>query len=253
MILSLKQIQDLISQPYSGDDIKRGETIQNKHKVHVTGEGYRDVLESVIGATRTLEYGNRELDEPITKFLTKKIKDELSRWKNTTGTRKTYDFGQDAKQQKNFRKLLDKVWKNGSITDFAFFINDALYTDFNGFAIVDKGKVSGKSEIRDGIPYKSEGGQPYIIFKALKDVHDFRLTGRKVEYIILDFGTETRTVAEQVEKVKLFRVIDDSNDYIFAQNSLGILEEKGKTIRNTLGYSQRFRSVIFWRIRLTTM
>ena len=236
MNLSLEQIKTFISQPSAGEDIAKGDQIQNEHKVHITGEGYEDVLASVIGETRTLEYGNRELKEPITKFLTKKVKDELSRWKNTTGTRKTYDFGDSVDLEKKFRELLSGVWKGGSITDFAYWLNDALYTDFNGFAIVERGAVNGREEIRDGIPYKSEGGKPYIIFKALKDIYDFRLTGRKVEYLIIDYGTEIRTIEEKKETVKLYRVIDDRFDYIFSQSSLGILEEAKKRIPNPLGF-----------------
>lgn len=236
MILTTEKIKELIKQPKASADIATGDSIQKEHKVHVTGEGYKDVLKSVIGSTRTLEYGNRELKEPITKFLTKKIKDELSRWKNTTGTRKTYDFGSDTNLDKEFRKLLDVVWKNGSITDFAYFINDALYTDFNGFAIVEKGKVQDGFEIRSGIPYKSEGGKPYIIFKALKDVHDFMLTGKKVEYIILNFGVEVRTIEDKEETVRLYRVIDDNYDYIFSLSSLGVVEDENLRIPNKLGF-----------------
>lgn len=224
MILTQEQIQSSISQPRNQDNISRGERIQREHKVHVTGQGYEDVIESVIGKTRTLEYGNRELKEPITKFLTKKIKDELSRWKNATGTRKTYDFGSDGKLSGQFRELLKGVWKNGSIENFAYFINDSQYTDFNGFAIVERGRVEGGVEYRDGIPYKSEGGKPYIIFKALADVKDFKQTGRRVEYIILRYGKEKRVINEKEETVQLYRVIDDSYDYIYAETSDGVVE-----------------------------
>ena len=237
MILSDEQIKEFIGKPARQDDIREGVRIQNEHKVHVTGEGYKDTLKSIIGEKRALDYGTRELKEPITLFLTKKIRDELSRWRNTQGTRKTYDFGSDVNLVVKFSEVLKQVWKNGSIDDFSSFLNDALYTDFGGFVIVEQGrKLPGGIEIRDGIPTKINGEQkPYIIFKALEDVHDFRLTGRKVEYLILYFG---RGDADGKSFTR-YRVIDDSGDYIYKVQSGKVEEDKDfPMIKNDLGYVQ---------------
>lgn len=237
MILTDKDIRDVVLTPKRKDDILAGSRIQSNHKVHVTGEGYRDVLKDLIGERRSMDYGDRELKEPVTLFLTKKIRDELSRWKNTQGTRKTYDFGESEELAEEFMGVLSQVWKNGSIDDFASFLNDALYTDFGGFAIVERGrKISEGVEIRDGIPTKFSGNQkPYIIFKALGDVHDFRLTGRKVEYLVLNFGD----AVYENKTYKLYRVLTDDGDYIYrVKDGKAEVDPNYAVIPNELGYVQ---------------
>ena len=239
MILTQDLIKSYIGNPLHGDDVKAGIETQDEHKVHVTGEGYKDALTDIIGKTRAVDYGKRELKKPITLFLTKKIKDELSRWRNTQGTRKSYDFGSDGTLAEEFvRDILSQVWKGGSIDDFAVFLNDALYTDFGGFAIVELGrKITGDMEVRDGIPTRYKGKQkPYIIFKSLSDVHDFRLTGRKVEYLILKYGQVQEVVGGKTETVLLYRVLDDLGDYIYKVSSRGVELTDDPVIPNELGY-----------------
>ena len=230
MILTDAQIVEIIKNPLHGGDIREGIRLQDEHKVHVTGEGYTDALVRIIGQKRAVDYGTRELKQPITKFLTKKIRDELSRWKNSQGTRKTYRFGSDEKKAIEFRKQLSVVWKNGSIDSFSSsFLNDALYTDFGGFAIVERPRVEGEVEVRDGIPGKKTG-QPYLIFKALGDIYDYRLTGRKVEYLITKFPTG-------MEGETWYRVLDDKGDYLYKTTGSGNVELiDGSAIKNTLGY-----------------
>lgn len=225
MILTEQQIRDYILSPARSEEIRAGLKLQNDHKVHVTGEGYVDTLKKAIGETRAMQFGGeRELSKPVTMFLTKKLRDELSRWKNTQGTRKTYDFGESQELVHNFRNVLNSVWKNGTIEDFADFINDALYTDFNGFAIVERPVKDGLFEIRDGIRQKPIG-VPYIIFKGLEDVHDFMVNGKRTEYLILKFATG------------LYRVLDDSGDYIYKlKDGEVFLSEDYPVIKNELGY-----------------
>lgn len=225
MILTEQQIKDYILSPARSEEIRNGLKLQNDHKVHVTGEGYVDTLKKVIGETRAMQFGGeRELSKPVTMFLTRKLRDELSRWKNTQGTRKTYDFGESQELVHNFRDVLNTVWKNGTIDDFADFINDALYTDFNGFAIVERPVKDGSFEIRDGIR-QTPIGVPYIIFKGLEDVHDFMVNGKRTEYLILKFAAG------------LFRVLDDSGDYIYKlKDGKVFLSDDYPVIKNELGY-----------------
>jgi len=239
----LTNVEQVLGSPLHANDIKVGISIQDDHKVHVTGEGYKDILSSIIGPERAINYGTRELKEPSTKFLTKKVRDELSRWKNNQGTRKTYDFGDSKELVADFRKLLNTVWKNGTIDEFAYFLNDALYTDFGGFAVVERGRIEGGVEIRDGIPSKPSGN-PYIIFKSLSDVYDFRLTGQKVEYLILKFGERVKKNEKGEDiTVKLYRVMDDEKDVIYEMgpDNEAVPAEGFELIRNTLGYVQAYQ------------
>lgn len=238
MTLTDERIKQLILRPERDKDITEGIKLQNEMKVHVTGEGYKDALARTMGSVRSLQFGEtRELRQPCTLFLTKKIKDELSRWKNTQGTRKSYHFGDKREEITKFRKLLGKVWKNSSIEDFAYWMNDAIYTDFNGFAMVEVPAKTTKGIVRDGIE-STTGDTPYIIFKAIEDVHDFKCNGRKIEYLILNYGDKTiKDYDGKQQFVKMFRVIDDVKDQIWViRNSEPMLDEDNKVINNTLGY-----------------
>lgn len=238
MTLTDEQIKRLILRPERTKEISEGIKLQNEMKVHVTGEGYRDALMRTMGKDRAIDFGlTRELRQPVTLFLTKKIKDELSRWKNTQGTRKSYHFGDKRDEIKNFRKLLCKVWKNSSIEDFAYWMNDAIYTDFNGFAMVEVPAKTNKGIVRDGIE-STTGDTPYIIFKAIEDVHDFKCNGRKIEYLILKYGTRTDKDLNGLDvSVQLYRVLDDQKDVIWSlQSEEPVLDTQNRVITNTLGY-----------------
>ncbi|MDD5010076.1 MAG: hypothetical protein PHC68_16940 [Syntrophorhabdaceae bacterium] len=238
MVLSDVQIVDKILRPERSDDIREAVALQNEMKVHVTGEGYEDALKRTMGKERAIDFGlTRELRQPVTLFLTKKIKDELSRWKNTQGTRKTYRFGEKKEEEARFREILEKVWKNSSIEQFAYWMNDAIYTDFNGFALVENPAKTKEGVIRDGIPYKGKAS-PYIIFKAIEDVQDFKQNGRKVEYLILKYGFKMIAVTNgEAIRQQLFRVIDDNKDaiYYIREDQL-VLDPDNIVIPNTLGY-----------------
>lgn len=236
MILSDEKIKQLILRPERESDILEAINLQNEMKVHVTGEGYADALKRTMGTVRAVQYGeSRELTKPVTLFLTKKIKDELSRWKNTQGTRKNYDFGEKKEEISLFRDVLSNVWKNSSIEDFAYWLNDALYTDFNGFAIVEMPQKSSEGIIRDGIPQGDE--KPYIIFKAIEDIHDFKCNGRKVEYLIVRYGIKTVKVEGVDIQKTLYRVIDDKADYIYMMmDNKPVVDPDYPIITNTLGY-----------------
>ncbi len=237
MTLTDEQIKERILRPERVDDIREARKLQDEMKVHVTGEGYIDALKRTMGNDRAVEFGKtRELRQPVTLFLTKKIKDELSRWKNTQGTRKTYRFGDKIEIESEFRKLLETVWKNSSIEDYAYWMNDAIYTDFNGFALVENPAKTEQGIIKDGIPSKDEP-KPYIIFKAIEDVHDFKQNGRKVEYLILNYGSRTIPTDKDPVTQTLFRVLDDEKDAIyFIENQEVKLDPENTVIYNVLGY-----------------
>jgi hypothetical protein len=236
MILSNEKIVSLITNPERASDIREAIKLQDETKVHVTGEGYLDALKRTMGNTRGVQFGeDRELSKPVTLFLTKKIKDELSRWKNTQGTRKTYNFGDNKDLTVKFKQVLQTVWKNSSIQSCAYWLNDALYTDFNGFLMTELPRKEGDYEIRDGIPSKPTGN-PYIIFKAIESVHDFMCNGRKVEYIIFNFGFKQVVKDGKAIDVPLYRIIDDVADYVYVNDGEVRLDTDFEVIPNPLGY-----------------
>jgi len=257
MILTDQQVIELIENPENSEAIETASELQDIHKVHVNGKGYKEYIREIVGYENDQQYGQKkELSECGTIFLTKIIIDQQSRWQNVKGTKKYYTFAKSARKEKEFNEVLSQVWKNESIDYFINeFVKDAIYTEFNGFVIgelpqvVTKGKNS--YEIKDGIAQPLQDKlKPYLIFRPIETIIDFISKGNKVEYIIIDWGEEKRDVDETVYGsgtiVQLYRVIDDFSDRIFEKIKGRItLSKKYPPIQNKLGYVPAIQISIF--------
>lgn len=229
MILTDQEVIELIEHPANSEAIQTASELQDIHKVHVNGKGYKDYIRQIIGYENNEQYARKkELSECGTIFLTKIIIDQQSRWQNVKGTKKYYTFAKAARKENEFDKILSQVWKNESIDYFINeFIKDALYTEFNGFVIGELPQVikEGKNsyEIKDGISQPLQDKlKPYLIFRPIETIVDFVSKGNKVEYIIIDWGEEERDMQKNANpesgtgtRVQLYRVLDDNSDRIF--------------------------------------
>ena len=229
MILTDEQILEFCERPVNSEAIIKAKDLQDVHKVHVTGEGYKDYIKQIVGKENYDDYINnkKELTEAVTTALTKRIIDEQSRWQNA-GVKHHYEFKNNANKEKEFQKVLSQVWKGESMEYFVKnFLRDALYTEFNGFIIVEQGKIEEDGgiiyEIRDGIKSVVENKKikPYIIFRPIEMIRDFKCSGNRVEYIIIDWGKiDIGPDGKPVpgDHIQLWRVIDDLNDTIVEQD-----------------------------------
>lgn len=223
MILGINEVLELVKKPIS-PVIGVNRDLQNRHKLHITGEGVDTHIEHLIAYETEADFKLRKKDvEDFTRLITNEIIEAQSRWKSAQGTTKYYNFGTNGdKLAEEFKKeILSQVWKGGSMDSFIKdFLSDAIYQEFNGFLLIEKGAIvrmpieGGEEvyEVREGITTRitDDKVKPYIVFKSVSDVHSFRVTGSRVEYIVLDAGKEKRNGVE----IKLFRVIDDKYDYI---------------------------------------
>ena len=223
MILGTNEVLELVKKPVS-PVIGVNRDLQNRHKLHITGEGVDTHISHLIAYETAEDFKLRQKDvEDFTRLVTNEIIEAQSRWKSAQGTTKYYDFGSNGdKLATEFKKdILSQVWKGGSMDSFIKdFLAAAIYQEFNGFLLIEKGAIlrmpieGGEEvyEVREGISTRitDDKVKPYIVFKSVNDVHSFRVTGSRVEYIVLDAGFEMRNGL----KVKLFRVIDDKFDYI---------------------------------------
>ncbi len=239
MILTDSEAIKLIESPANSASIQLGAELQDSHKVHVTGDGYEDYIKKILGYENNEQYAQKkELSEAVTTVLTRRIIDEQSRWKNTSGPKQDFDF-KGGKHDKKLNKILSQVWKGESMKYFVNnFLAESLYTEFNGFLLVEQAEIieeNGKIfEVRDGVKslVKNNETYPYIIFRPIEGIHDFQSRGNRVEYIILDWGKEKRGETE----VQLYRVIDDMWDRIFETDEEGVkISRKYKKIANNLG------------------
>jgi len=222
MILTDNEAIELCRKPANSDSIEVGSDLQDSHKIHVTGDGYEDYIKQILGYENDEQYAQKkELSEAVTTVLTRRIIDEQSRWKNTSGPKQDFEFKGNQKLDKKFKKVLSQVWKGESMEYFINnFFAESLYTEFNGFLIVEQGRVEkvGKDifEVRDGIRSKILDNEimPYLIFRPIENVRDFISKGNKVEYLILDWGK----MEKDGKDVNLYRVLDDQWDRIIIED-----------------------------------
>lgn len=222
MILYENQIIDLVKNP-ENPVLSENKKIQDNHKVHIQGTGFEAVLNKIIGYDDVESFRNKKLiTKPFTRLLFKKIRQTHGRWNTAWGTSKFYSFKEsgDVKVSESFKRdVLSQVWKGKSIDSFiSNFLFKALYEEFNGFISVERpaiviGENGTKYAVKDGIQspiVNDSGAKPYLCFICVEDVHNFKLTGEKVEFIVIKYGTKKVGNKE----IKLFRVIDDKYDYI---------------------------------------
>lgn len=230
MILSDKQALELCKHPENSEAISLASELQDDHKIHVTGEGYEAYIKQIIGYEDNDQYAQKkELSESVTTVLTGRIMDEQTRWQNTAGPKEFYEWQAGVNKTKEFKKVLQQVWKGESMEFFINnFLSDALYTEFNGFVIVEQGQVTNKDgvfyEKRDGVVSVVEDGKikPYLIFRPIELIKDFKSKGNKVEYLIIEWGERTKEKTDDEiwvsggveDKIKLYRVLDDQYDRI---------------------------------------
>jgi len=222
MILTDSEAIERTKNPVNSASIKLGAELQDDQKVHVTGEGYKEAIKQIMDYEDEKQYAQKqELSEPVTTVLTRRIIDEQSRWKNTSGPKQDFEFKGNAKLDKKFLKVLSQVWKGESMKHFINnFLAESLYTEFNGFLIVEQGRVETIDEelfeIREGVRLRVKNNDinPYIIFRPIENVRDFVSNGNKVEYLILDWGK----MKIKEKDVDLYRVIDDVSDRIIIKD-----------------------------------
>ena len=233
-MLTAEQIADKIREPVSKNALTDGISIQNRHKLHITGENYSKSLKFVKGFESRDDYDIRkQLTSPATVQLCAIILDNLNRWATNQGTVKTITFSRD-EQEVAFKEVLAQVWRGKSLENFInTFYKEAIYQEMMGFLVVTKPllitgsegegekKSSSGVKIREGIEMPYDGGtlDPYIIFFNAESVHDFNGIGDNIEYLILDYGKHKE---ENVE-YETYRVIDDKQDTIVVWNGEKII------------------------------
>ena len=230
MVLSEIDISKLLKEPRNQKSIASGISLQINHKHHVTGEGYQSLVKQVEGYESSEDYSNvkKQIAKPATILITSIILDNLNRWTSAQGTVKKADF-KDTKKNEQFEEVLNQCWNNKNFEDFInSFVKEAIYTDFNGFTLVTKPSINKEENTveREGIVRTYDGGNvdPYMIFIALEDVHDYYLTGDKVEYLIIKLDKER----------KKYRIIDDEKDTLieYGNESITVVS----SIPNEIGY-----------------
>ena len=220
-MLNNEQIVEKIKKPVNRDALLAGISLQNDHKLHITGDNYAGTLKQLTGFESEDDFKIRtQLTKPATVQLSAIILDNLNRWATNPGTVKTIQFAQ--KEQKvEFDKVLDQVWRNGSLNDFIqTFYKEAIYQEMMGFLVITKPQIitgdeeSGTSGmmVREGIEKPYDGGalDPFVLFYNAESIHDFNSVGDELEYLIIDYGEYKINDTHY----KQYRILDKDQDTV---------------------------------------
>lgn len=223
------QIIERIKNPVSRDDLAAGSLIEKEHRRYISGENYTVPIKQLKGFESTGDYNIRkQLTKPGTVQLCAIILDNLNRWVTNQGTVKMVQFKQE-KQYNEFKGVLNQVWRGKSMEDFIrTFYKDAMYQQSNGFIVVTKPQIDNNMQIREGVERPYDGGSlnPYMIFVASDDVHDYDGIGDDLEYIIIKIG--------ELDGKQMYRVIDRQKDLIVISDGEKFYMRDEKP--NLLGY-----------------
>ena len=107
MILTDSEAIERTKNPVNSASIKLGAELQDDQKVHVTGEGYKDAIKQIMDYEDEKQYAQKqELSEPVTTVLTRRIIDEQSRWKNTSGPKQDFWLCHIITEKSVFKRIL---------------------------------------------------------------------------------------------------------------------------------------------------
>lgn len=232
-MLTKDQIRDKIKEPVSGYALEAGIDIQNRHKLHITGEGYNDALRQLDGFESSLDFDARkQLTDPATLRLMAIILDNLNRWVTNQGTVKHIKWKQ-TEQDQAFKPVLEQVWRGSSLDNFiATFYKEAIYQEMQGFILVTKPLIiDSRTVLREGVERTWDGKalMPYMVFIAAEDVMDYNAIGDELEYIIIKYGQDS-------DGKQIYRVIDDTQDVIVIDSGEDIMIRDTDIVLHGLGY-----------------
>lgn len=216
MPLSLEEIKAYIEEPQNKEFIACANKIRRKHELHVNGMHVTKWLDHIEGIENDNYKSLREaLAQPITLPECNRIITGENKVFSARGGGRFYDFSGD-RDKESFKQILKDVRKGQSIQTFMqkdwkryvnFDPSGILLAEINpkteGLEITYK-----SSEYLHDIGYKSAQTINYIIFKPVQD----------------EFGNN------------IYRVIDDSFDYLIKQEqtTFSIIEEQ--TFANPWGF-----------------
>jgi len=234
---SIEEIIKVIEKPLASALLVEARESQAKHKLHITGEGFDELIREQIDGLESDKNYNVKLQvaRPRTKRIYKQILNQYQKVFRAKGFFKKYKFkNNDENLVDDFKEYLKDVGGGLSLDQLMQIVwFKASFEEFNGVFLVE-------------LPEQQEGqfAEPFIKFKSLDHIHDIYVKGDKIEYIIFSWQT-----MDNGKRTKHYRVIDDLGDYHFIEvngevklstkmvlNESGEFEEVNDIIPNIWGY-----------------
>jgi hypothetical protein len=235
---SIEEIIKVIEKPLASALLVEARESQDKHKLHITGEGFDKLIKEKINGLESDKNYNVKLEvaRPTTTRIYKQILNQYQKVFRAKGFFKKYQFkNNDENLVNDFKEYLNDVGGGLSLDQLMQIVwFKASFEEFNGVFLVE-------------LPEQQEGdfAEPFIKFKGVEHIHDIFIKGEKIEYIIFSWVEKD----DKGRNVKHYRVIDDLGDYHFVEvngkpqlatkmilNESGELEEAQDVIPNIWGY-----------------
>lgn len=224
MILLDAEVIELIKNPKNSKHIKEGTDLNKASQLHFTGEGYKDLIEQLIGWETAKEYNERKgLGSPVTMKQTNFIYKELTRWQNNNEINCSYDFGNDVTNERIFKNILLSLWNQDSIDKFRFdTLSKSVFQNMNDYILLEKPAIiiddPNNVIVNCIVTPISKAPKFYITLLSSCKIIDVKKLGNNVEYIIYKYKSVFNS---NKNEYKRFRCLDSTSDRIFIQDSLG--------------------------------
>lgn len=228
---SIEEIIKTIEKPYASALLVEARESQAKHKLHITGQGFEELVNERIGGLESDKNFNvkKEVARPTTTRIYKQVLNQYQKVFRAKGFFKKYSFkNNDENLVNDFKEYLNDVGGGLSLDQLMQIVwFKASFEEFNGVFLVE-------------LPETQEGdfAEPFVKFKSLDYIHDIYIKGDNIEYIIFCWQT-----MDNGNRTKHYRVIDDFADYHFVEKN-GNIKLSTKMVENDLGEFEEVTDVI---------
>jgi uncharacterized protein (UPF0297 family) len=208
VVLTDDQIKELVLHPANEKLIARGSELYDQHARHVKGIGVEEffIKEELKGYENEEDkILRRKMSRASTVPIYASALGTFDKAYTASGKSRYFEFksDKDKKQSKDLEMYLNTNVAEGQGMDswMKSKWGDKIHYDFNGVMMVELPKID---------PNQSQGkrNQPYVIFKSIHDIHDYKYCGINIDYLIL------KTCYTDQDKAVYYRVIDDKRDLI---------------------------------------
>lgn len=221
---SLEQIIAFIEQPKNEEMLVRANQIRKKHELHVSGIGLDEYIDKIQGVENEDAVSlRRALGKVITQPESNKIITVENKIFTARGGGRLYDFSND-KDKEFFRsQILTNVKSGISLHTYMRKVwKELVNIDPSGLLLAEINKDQ----------------EVFITYKSSESIYDIGFTSAtNIEYIIFKPEiVKEKDTSGKSHDVKIYRVIDDSFDYLIWNRGteFRIIEEQ--TFTNPWGY-----------------
>lgn len=230
MILTTDQIKEIILKNPNKDLINAGRIYNKELRKHFYGDGLRDSLPCIDGFEKPTLQALRVKYARSNKDLFARVSRPVDKVFSARGGSIYYNLSEA--QDKKARQLASDVRSGYSIKGWienfwkAHYMDDpcgVIFMEIGNAQQVARLKQQGKSYV-------------YPTYKSIQSIYDYQPNGSSLEYIVFNVDNREKLSIGLKPEDKVFRVVDDANDYYIKQNGEEIAELSEYTLPNLFMY-----------------